>query len=71
MIAAVQQKIYPDMAACAAQWVEPYLGSAVAPADELASQYDGLFGLYRQTRELMQPIWRDLARLRSGEGHAA
>ena len=26
MMAAVQQRLYPDMAACVAQWVDPLLG---------------------------------------------
>ena len=31
MMAAVQQKLYPDMEACAAQWVDPLLGDSTAP----------------------------------------
>jgi erythritol kinase (D-erythritol 1-phosphate-forming) len=71
MMAAVQQKIYPDMAACVAEWVDPYLGPAVEPANELTRVYDRVFELYQQTRRGMGPIWRGLAKARCGAGHAA
>jgi erythritol kinase len=71
MMAAVQQKIYPDMAACVAEWVDPYLGPAVEPANELTRVYDRVFEVYQQTRRGMGPIWRGLAKARCGAGHAA
>lgn len=58
MMAAVQQKIYPDMDACAAQWVTPLLGAMTEPDPSLIRRYDGAFGIYKQTRETMRPIWR-------------
>ena len=58
MMAAVQQKLYPDLSACAAQWVDPLLGDSTAPDAGLAALYDRSFILYRETREKMQPIWR-------------
>ncbi len=58
MMAAVQQKIYPDMAACAAVWVDPLLGSITAPDTSLSNVYDGGFAIYKQTRETMRPLWR-------------
>jgi erythritol kinase (D-erythritol 1-phosphate-forming) len=61
MMAAVQQKIYPDMAACAAQWVDTLLGSTTAPDQALVKTYNQTFPLYKKTREKMRPIWRSLA----------
>jgi erythritol kinase len=58
MIAAVQQKIYPDMDACAAQWVNPLLGPVTPPDDTLTGLYDGGFAIYKETREKMRPLWR-------------
>jgi erythritol kinase (D-erythritol 1-phosphate-forming) len=64
MMAAIQQKLYPDMASCAAQWVNTLLGSNTAPDAALAKIYDQTFPLYRHTREKMQPIWRAMANIR-------
>jgi erythritol kinase len=58
MISAVQQKLYPDMDACVATWVDPLLGSITSPDPQLARRYDGAFAVYKQTRETMRPIWR-------------
>jgi erythritol kinase (D-erythritol 1-phosphate-forming) len=58
MMAAVQQKLYPDMAACVAEWVEPSLGEVTKPDAALAATYDKAFGNYKQAREAMQPVWR-------------
>ena len=60
MMAAVQQKLYPDMDACVAEWVTPLLGSSTAPDPSLTGRYDGAFGIYKQTREKMRPIWREM-----------
>ena len=60
MIAAVQQKLYPDMDACVARWVTPLLGDATRPDPSLIRRYDGAFGIYKQTREQMRPIWREM-----------
>jgi erythritol kinase (D-erythritol 1-phosphate-forming) len=62
MIAAVQQKLYPTMEACADVWVNPHLGEATLPAAELTHIYDKTFPLYVETRKAMRPIWRGLAR---------
>ncbi|MCA3561182.1 MAG: carbohydrate kinase [Aestuariivirga sp.] len=61
MMAAVQQKLYPGMDACVAQWVNPLLGAVTAPDPSLTARYDGAFGLYKETRERMRPIWRAMA----------
>jgi len=58
MMAAVQQKLYPSMAACVAQWVDPLLGDITAPDECLSAIYDRSFTLYKETRERMQPVWR-------------
>lgn len=60
MMAAVQQKIYPDMDACAAQWVGPLLGPVTAPDPALSRRYDGAFAVYKETREKMRPLWRTM-----------
>jgi erythritol kinase len=65
MMAAVQQKLYPDMDACAAAWVSPLLGQATAPDPSLAPVYDGAFGVYREIREKMRPVWREMAASRA------
>ena len=58
MMAAVQQKLYPDMDACAAQWVDPLLGSVTEPDQSITGLYDGAFSIYKETREKMRPLWR-------------
>jgi erythritol kinase len=60
MIAAVQQKLYPDMDQCVAAWVTPLLGSCTEPDPSLTGRYDSAFGIYKQTRELMRPVWREM-----------
>ncbi len=61
MIAAVQQGLYPDMAACAADWVAPYLAEAQPPDPALAAVYERLFPLYVRTRTALAPLWAPLA----------
>jgi erythritol kinase len=58
MIAAVQQKVYPDMAACAAHWVDPALGPETKPDAALVKMFDTMFPIYKETRDRMRPIWR-------------
>ena len=60
MIAAVQQKLFPDMAACAKVWVDPYLGSSTQPDTQLTSRYQQVFPHYVAARKAMRPIWRGL-----------
>lgn len=69
MIAAVQQRIYPDMPACVAAWVDPLLGPPESPDDSLAAAYDRLFPVYVETRKAMRPLWRSLRDARQ-EGSA-
>jgi erythritol kinase len=71
MMAAVQQKLYPSLDACAAAWVDPLLGSVTMPDPHLARVYDAAFPLYKETREKMRPVWKAMAARRSETGHAA
>ena len=61
MIAAVQQGLYPHMAACAVDWVAPYLAGVHAPDPTLAAAYERLFPLYVRTRTALAPLWAPLA----------
>lgn len=65
MIAAVQQGLYPDIAACADAWVTPRLQDPEPPDLELGQIYDGLFDLFVETREQLAPVWSKRARLKS------
>ena len=65
MMAAVQQKLYPDMVACAAEWVDPLLGSITEPDATLTRTYDSGFAVYKQTRETMRPLWRAMVASRA------
>jgi erythritol kinase len=67
MIAAVQQRLYPDMQACVAAWVDPLLGPPEAPDSGLAAAYDRLFPVYVETRKAMRPLWRSLRTARHEE----
>lgn len=69
MIAAVQQKVFANMADCAAQWVDPVLGPATKPDAALVQMFDKAFPIYKETRVQMRPVWRALQTLRQG-GHA-
>ncbi len=60
MIAAVQQKLFPDMAACAKAWVDPLIGGSTKPEGPLNSRYNHTFPLYVLARKAMRPIWRGL-----------
>ena len=61
MIAAVQQKLFPDMTACSDTWVEPHLGASTEPDMNLTKQYDQIFPHYIAARKAMRPVWRGLA----------
>ncbi|MGL4308843.1 MAG: FGGY family carbohydrate kinase [Paracoccaceae bacterium] len=67
MMAAVAIGAYPDMNACIADWVTPQLGPAEHPDPALVSVYDRLFPAYLQARQLLPPVWDQLAALQSGE----
>ncbi len=61
MMAAVAIGAYPDMDACIAEWVVPFLGPAEGPARPLADAYDGLFPAYLAARRGLGPAWAALA----------
>jgi erythritol kinase (D-erythritol 1-phosphate-forming) len=63
MIAAVQQKLFPDMTACANSWVNPHLGTAMKPDASLVSRYEKVFPHYVEARKAMVPIWRGFSQL--------
>ncbi len=64
MLAAVQQGLYTDLDACAAEWVSPLLGEAQAPDGALSRVYDPLYRAYRETRDALAPSWTSLAEAR-------
>ncbi len=63
MMAAVQQTVYRDMEDCAAQWVDPLIGEATEPDTGLAKIYEQSFASYRETRQIMRPVWKKMAAL--------
>jgi erythritol kinase len=66
MIAAVATGRYPDMAACADDWVTPHLGEPKAPDVSLAARYERMFPAYVEARLAARPLWKRLAALRAG-----
>ena len=70
MMAALQQGVYPDMAAATAEWVDPLLGERVEPDAQIAAAFARSFPVYLETRKAMRPIWRAL-QSSQGAGNAA
>ena len=64
MMAAVALGIFPDIGHACRRWVDPLLGEPEAPDPSLRRRYDALFPVYREIRESMLPVWRDMARIR-------
>jgi erythritol kinase (D-erythritol 1-phosphate-forming) len=60
MIAAVQQKVFSDMEACAKAWVDPHLGTSVAPDDQLKYCYERIFPHFLGVRKAVRPTWQGL-----------
>lgn len=69
MIAAVGTGLYPDMKACAEEWVRPYLNAPQTPDAALAARYARMFPAYLEARLAARPVWKQLAALRAGAGH--
>jgi erythritol kinase len=69
MIAAVATGLYPDMTACAEDWVRPHLNEPQTPDTALASRYAQMFPAYLEGRLASRPVWKQLAALRAGAGH--
>jgi erythritol kinase len=64
MMAAVALGLFPDIAQACRSWVDPLLGEPEAPDASLQRRYDALFPVYREIRQSMLPVWRDMARIR-------
>ena len=64
MMAAACIGAYPDVAACAEDWVTPSLGAVTAPDPDLAERYARLFSIYRDVRGDMTPTWAKLSELK-------
>lgn len=69
MIAAVATGLYPDMTACAEDWVRPYLNELQTPDPALSVHYSKMFPTYLDARLASRPVWKQLAALRAGAGH--
>jgi len=67
MMAAVQQKIFPAMQDCVAQWVDPLLGPVTPPDAGLVAIYDSAFRDYKNTRQTMRPVWKAMAARNSAD----
>ncbi|MEO1238687.1 MAG: FGGY-family carbohydrate kinase [Pseudomonadota bacterium] len=61
MMAAVAIGAYPDMEACIKEWVEPFLGPSEPPEPHLRVTYDALYQTYRLSRDLLPPVWAEMA----------
>lgn len=69
MMAAVATGFYPDMDACAEEWVQPWLNAPEAPDAALAKRYAQLFPVYLDARRRSPPVWKQLAVVRSERSH--
>jgi erythritol kinase (D-erythritol 1-phosphate-forming) len=65
MMAAVQHKIYPDIAAAATAWVDPALGISIPPDHGLSRMFDANYPHYRDMREKLRPVWRGMRETQS------
>ncbi len=71
IMAAVQQGVYPNIAAATAEWVDPLLGERTDPDAQIAAAFARSFPIYLETRKAMRPIWRALQSSQQGPDHAA
>ena len=62
MMAAVAIGVYPDMAACIAEWVTPTLGAAEPNDPQLTEIYARLYPSYRDARLALAPVWSGLSK---------
>lgn len=70
IMAAIQQGVYPDVAAATAEWVDPLLGERTRPDAQIAAAFARSFPVYLETRKAMRPIWRAW-QSSQGDGNAA
>jgi erythritol kinase (D-erythritol 1-phosphate-forming) len=61
MMAVVAIGAYPDMDACIADWVEPYLEKPEAAGAAEAARFESLFEAYGQIRVNAVPVWDRLS----------
>lgn len=61
MMAAVANGVYPDMAACIADWVTPALGPAEPADPDLTALYARRYPAYRTARLALEPVWDGLS----------
>ncbi|UDL93018.1 carbohydrate kinase [Lichenihabitans sp. PAMC28606] len=69
MIAAVALGFYPDLSACAEDWVRPLLQPALDPDPVLVDRYDRLFPAYVAGRKASAPVWHALHEQRRERHH--
>lgn len=65
MMAAVASGVYADMQSCITDWVVPLLGDQEHPDSTLLKTYEKLYPNYITAREVLQPIWKNLASYRN------
>lgn len=70
MIAAVNCGFFASIEECTAVWTKGQLSEPTLPDSQLAPLYDSAFGLYRDIREQLPPIWARLAAIRNEAGAA-
>lgn len=63
MLAAVQQGIYPDMAACSNAWLKSLLQQPIQPDHSATKVYNTMFKAYLETRLIMSKIWQTQAEI--------
>ena len=64
MIAAVSIGLYPSMADCVAEWVDPLLGLGEPPEPDLAQTYGDAYPVYAQASAALRPVWRAMSEIR-------
>ena len=60
MIASVAIGVFPNMAACVAEWVQPLLSESEAPDKDLIKTYERLYPHYLAARKGLTPVWAGL-----------
>jgi len=61
MMAAVANGVYRDMDGCIGEWVSPLLDNAEEPDPALSATYEKAYPIYRETREVLAPVWAELS----------
>ena len=66
MIAAVQIGCYADLTDCVNDWVTPYLESSAPLSSANVKSRSSYFETYQNAREVLRPVWRELAATTKG-----